>query len=204
MARFTCLITSGPTREYIDPVRYISNASSGKMGYALAAQAAKRGWNVLLVSGPVAQPAPEGVRVVKVVSARDMFNAVKKHFAQCDVLIGAAAVADWRPRTVSRVKIKKSIAAPVIRLTPNPDILKEMGRRKTGQVLVGFALETNGLIASARKKLLEKNLDLIVANKPGVIGKDSSEVLLIGAGGKPSKVRGSKTYIAKRILDAIH
>ncbi len=204
MPRFTCLITAGPTREYIDPVRYISNASSGKMGYALAAEAAGRGWNVILVSGPVPQPVPKGVTIVNVISARDMFNAVKKHFSQCDVLIGAAAVADWRPVALSRVKIKKSVSAPVIRLTPNPDILKEMGRRKTGQVLVGFALETSDLIAAAKKKLLEKNLDLIVANKPGVIGKDSSEVLLIGPRGKPSKVRGTKAYIAQRILDAIH
>jgi phosphopantothenoylcysteine synthetase/decarboxylase len=204
MPRFSCLITAGPTREYLDPVRYISNASSGKMGYALAAEAAKRGWNVVLVSGPVQEKAPSGIKIVNVVSALDMLGAVKKYFPKADAMIGAAAVADWRPAGFSCSKLKKSKTAPVIRLALNPDILKEAGRLKTKQIMVGFALETDDVAASAQKKLAEKNLDMVVANEPFVIGKNSAKVMLIDACGKQQSFSGTKKHIAKRILDAVH
>jgi len=204
MTRLNCLITAGPTREYLDPVRYISNASSGKMGYALATEAASRGWDVVLISGPVEREAPAGVRVIPVISAQDMCLETKKRFALCDIAIGAAAVADWRPLRFSRSKLKKTGSPPAIRLTANPDILEELGKIKQNQLMVGFALETNNLISSARAKLKRKNLDIIVANKPSAIGKNSSQAVIIDSLGKTTIVRGSKSLIAKRILDAVY
>jgi phosphopantothenoylcysteine decarboxylase / phosphopantothenate---cysteine ligase len=158
------LVTAGPTREEIDPVRYISNHSSGKMGYAIARQARLRGARVTLVTGPTALDAPQGVAVIAVETAREMRDAVLQQIAQSDVVIKAAAVADYRPKQRAGAKVKKSAAEFSIELEKNPDILAEIGARKDGRVLIGFAAETDDLVANATTKLTQKNLDMIVAN----------------------------------------
>lgn len=158
------LITAGPNREPIDPVRYISNRSSGKMGYALARAALRRGAEVTLVSGPTALDPPAGARLVPVTTAAEMRAAVLQEFPECTAVIMAAAVADFRAAALSKKKIKRSAAGLELRLEPNPDILKELGSRKNGKWLVGFAAETEDLAAHAEKKLREKNCDMIVAN----------------------------------------
>lgn len=164
------LITAGPTREYIDPVRYISNASSGKMGYELAKVASKKGMEVILITGPVSIKPPDGVKVVNVLSADEMFAKVKASLAKCDIIIGAAAVSDYKPSKIQKHKIKKQSSDTTIELTKNPDILGYLGRKKFASILVGFALETKNLLKSARLKLKEKNLDLIIANYADSIG----------------------------------
>jgi phosphopantothenoylcysteine decarboxylase/phosphopantothenate--cysteine ligase len=148
----------------MDPVRYISNRSSGKMGYAIAAAAGARGHEVVLISGPVALTAPAGVKVVPVVSAADMLPAVESHFEACDALIMAAAVSDWRPAVVSQQKMKKQNARMELMLEPTADILLTIRPRKGGRVVVGFAAETTEVESEARRKLAAKGLDLIVAN----------------------------------------
>ncbi len=158
------LITAGPTREALDPVRFLTNHSSGRMGYALAEAAYERGALVTLISGPVNLAAPTGVDVIKVDSALAMYEAVLARFDEQDAVIKAAAVADYRPETVSAEKIKKKDGDWLVKLVRNPDILAELGGRKTRQILVGFAAETNDVEANARKKLVAKNLDLICAN----------------------------------------
>jgi phosphopantothenoylcysteine decarboxylase/phosphopantothenate--cysteine ligase len=159
------LITAGPTVEELDPVRYISNYSTGTMGYALAREAVKRGYNVALVSGPVAITAPEGVKLTKVTTAREMLGAVKKNIGGSSCLCMAAAVCDFAPAKRSRSKIKKT-GKLVIEFARNPDILREI-KDVPGVFKVGFALETSGLIDKALRKLKTKGLDLIVANKAG-------------------------------------
>jgi phosphopantothenoylcysteine decarboxylase / phosphopantothenate---cysteine ligase len=158
------LVTAGPTREEIDPVRYISNHSSGKMGYAIARAARLRGAQVTLVTGPTALPAPHGVCVIRVESAAQMREAVLEGLQSCDIVIKAAAVADYRPRLRAEMKVKKGADHLAIELERNPDILAEIGAIKGGRVLVGFAAETEDLVANATSKLNRKNLDLIVAN----------------------------------------
>jgi phosphopantothenoylcysteine decarboxylase / phosphopantothenate---cysteine ligase len=158
------LVTAGPTREEIDPVRYISNHSSGKMGYAIARSARLRGAEVTLVTGPTAIAPPYGVRVVRVESALEMREAVLDHTEKSDVVIKAAAVADYRPKLRSGVKVKKHADNLVIELEKNPDILAEIGSQKRQRILVGFAAETDDLIANATQKLTKKNLDMVVAN----------------------------------------
>ena len=160
----TVIITAGPTRERIDPVRYITNFSSGKMGYAIAEEAVKRGAKVTLVSGPVSLPSPNGVERVNVESAQDMYQAVMSRFNDADVVIKAAAVADYRPKTISDQKIKKQTGGEVIELERTNDILLELGKKKEHQLLIGFAAETNNVEEYARKKLDSKNADMIVAN----------------------------------------
>ncbi len=157
------LVTAGPTRESIDPVRYISNESSGKMGYAIAKKAYEMGAEVTLVSGPTSIKAPEGVNLIKVISTQDMFDAVMAN-KSVDVIIKAAAPADYKPAQMSAEKIKKKDASMSIEMVKNPDILKTLGELKTNQLLVGFAAETQNLKAYALGKLNEKNLDFIVAN----------------------------------------
>ncbi len=169
------LITAGGTREYIDPVRFISNASSGKMGYALARAALKAGHQMTLITAPTALKLPTGTEIVHVESATQMFAAVKEHFGRCDCLIMAAAVADYTPVRPSKTKLKKQNTKLTLELKPTPDILKWAGRqKKSGQTLVGFALEDKDLHASAEWKMREKHLDMIVANTPGAIGADTS------------------------------
>jgi len=159
------LVTAAGTYEPIDPVRYIGNRSSGKMGYAIAEAAKKRGAEVILVSGPSALIPPEGVEFIGVESAAEMRDAVMEHFSEADMIIKAAAVADYRVRNASDQKIKKNDEELTLVLEKNPDILKELGEKKrTGQILVGFAAETQNLLEYAKAKLEKKNLDMIVAN----------------------------------------
>ena len=182
------LVTAGPTREEIDPVRYISNHSSGKMGYAIARAARLRGAEVTLVTGPTAIAPPYGVNVVRVESALEMREAVLGRLGTTDIVIKAAAVADYRPRLRSETKVKKGAAHLAIELEKNPDILAEIGQRKQGLVLVGFAAETQDLLANATCKLDGKNLDLIVANDVSMAGAgfnvDTNIVKLLFRGGR--------------------
>jgi|YNPNPStandDraft_1061719.scaffolds.fasta_scaffold11826_2 phosphopantothenoylcysteine decarboxylase/phosphopantothenate--cysteine ligase len=203
------LVTAGPTREALDPVRYLSNRSSGKMGYALAREAALRGAEVTLVSGPVALEPPFGVRVERVVTAAEMAEAVERHFPEADILLMAAAVADYRAEEVLPEKRKKGKAGWTLRLVPNPDILGSLGKRKKkGQFLCGFAAETENLKANAQKKLREKGLDLIAANDVSREGlgfdSDRNALLLLFAGGREERIReGTKAECARALLDAV-
>lgn len=158
------LITAGPSREPLDPVRYISNRSSGKMGYALARAALRRGATVALVSGPTALEPPSGARLIEVNTAAEMREAVLKEYPHSSAVIMAAAVADYHAVAPSGQKIKRGVGDLELRLIPNPDILKELGQNKDGKWLVGFAAETENLAANAQKKLHEKNLDIVIAN----------------------------------------
>lgn len=163
------LVTAGPTYEYIDPVRFIGNRSSGKMGYAVAAAAVEAGAEVLLVSGPCSLPVPAGVKCVRVTSAAEMEAAVREAYAEYDIVVMAAAVADYRPEQQAEQKIKKG-GGMEIKLVANNDILKGLGADKGDHILVGFAAETQNLAAYATKKLVEKNLDLIIANNVAQAG----------------------------------
>jgi len=195
------LITAGGTREYIDPVRFITNASSGKIGYALARAAQKAGHKVTLISASDLQP-PVGVDFVGVDTAAEMFVAVKKHFPGCDCLIMAAAVADYTPVKQAKFKIKKTEKSLTIKLKPTADILKWAGKnKKKNQIVVGFALEDRAIRTRAEKKLKEKNLDMIIANTPAAIGADKSMVQMKTSGSPWSKIENAtKIYTAKRII----
>jgi phosphopantothenoylcysteine decarboxylase/phosphopantothenate--cysteine ligase len=199
------LVTAGPTREFWDPVRYLSNRSSGKMGYALARAAARRGHAVTLVSGPVALPPPDGVRLVSVVSAADMKKAVDTAWPRTDVLIMAAAVADWRPRRVSRRKLKKRGGPPVLELERTEDILGSLAGRKGNRLVIGFAAETDRVLAEASRKLREKDLDLIVANdvsrKDAGFEVDTNRVALLAPDKRPRRwPLLSKDAVAERLI----
>ncbi len=197
------LITAGGTREYIDPVRFISNASSGKMGYALARAALRAGHEVTLVTAPTALKPPSGAEVVSVDSAAQMFAAVKTRFPDCDALIMAAAVADYTPARPSKTKIKKERGGPrpILQLKPTRDILKWAGHHKKGQIVVGFALEDRNLRANADRKMIDKHLDMIVTNGPAAIDAERSDVQIKVAGGAWLKLHGmTKTVIARRII----
>ena len=192
------LITAGGTKEYIDPVRFITNASSGKMGFALADAALKAGHKVTLIT----TIKNSELKTVEVVSADEMFKAVKKHFKKCDCLIMAAAVADYMSVKKSKIKIKKSDKNLVIKLKRTVDILKWAGKnKKIGQFVVGFALEDKNLRKNAEKKLRDKNLDMIIANTPLAIGNENTEVQIKIIGGKWVKVQSAgKTAIARQII----
>ena len=202
------VISAGPTREAIDPVRYISNRSSGKMGYEVARAAEYRGANVTLVSGPVALEAPHGVERVSVVSVDEMAEAVFSRMDEADAIIKVAAVADYRPRNRSEHKIKKKSDEMAIELEKNIDILKELGKRKKGQVLVGFAAETQSLSENARKKIEAKNLDMIVGNLVGDpssgFGTDTNIVTFFHPDGssEPFESMG-KDEVAHKLLDRV-
>ncbi len=166
------LVTAGGTREHFDPIRYISNASSGQMGYALAKIAYAMGGDVTLISAPTNLKKPYGITVVDVISAEDMYREVIKRAEKADVVIMNAAVADFKPESFSREKLKKSKEKTTIRLKPNPDILKKLGEmKKEGQILIGFAAESTEVIENAKDKLIRKNLDYIIANKLDVFSK---------------------------------
>ncbi len=200
------LVTAGPTQEPIDAVRYLSNRSSGKMGYALAEAAAARGAEVTLISGPVHLAPPDGVTVVSVRTAAEMREAVLARFEWADIIIKAAAVADYRPAETAAGKIKKSAEPLALALEPTADILSELGRRKGGRLLIGFAAETGDLAAEAKRKLASKNCDIVVGNLVGREGSgfeaDDNEVLIALASGEIVEVpRASKRAIADRILD---
>lgn len=203
----TVVVSAGPTREAIDPVRFISNASSGKMGYALAAAAARRGARVVLVSGPVSVDPPHGVEVVPVETSAEMREAVLDARRGAFAVIMAAAVSDFVPER-AEAKIKKTGGPLTLTLSPGPDILAELGRTKRGEVLVGFAAETGDLVANARKKLREKGADFIVANDvsgPGIgIGSDRNAVTILDRDGGAAEIgEASKAEIAEAILDRV-
>lgn len=204
------LVTAGPTREPIDPVRFISNPSSGKMGYAVARVAARRGAEVVLVSGPTALPDPEGARVVRVETAEEMARAVEGEAGGIDLFVGAAAVSDYRPASPAAHKVKKRDQDETLVLARTPDILAGLGKRFAGRadapVLVGFAAETDDVIAHAREKLKGKRCDLVVANKvggPGAgFGGDTNRVALVSQS-ELAEIEGPKEKVAEAILDWI-
>ncbi len=183
------LITAGPTREPIDPVRFLSNRSSGKMGYAVAAVARERGHSVRLVSGPVSLDAPAGVEVIRVTTAEEMLHALRGNVAWADALVMAAAVADWRPAEYSKSKVKKTAAAPELKLVRTPDILMALKALKGGRLFIGFAAETERLVEEAERKLMDKDLDLIVANDVTATDagfeSDDNRVVFVSPSGEP-------------------
>lgn len=205
------LVTAGPTREALDPVRYLTNHSSGKMGYAIARAARQRGARVTLVTGPTALADIDGVNMVKVVSAEDMLNAVMSRAGGCDIIVKAAAVGDFAPVTAAGQKLKKAEALTSIELRQNPDILDRLGKQKTsGQVLVGFCMETQQLMEHARTKLGKKNCDLMVANNlfdPGAgFGVDTNTVTILDIDGSVQQMDNMpKQELAHVILNrAMH
>jgi phosphopantothenoylcysteine decarboxylase / phosphopantothenate---cysteine ligase len=205
------LVTAGPTYEPIDPVRFIGNRSSGKMGFAIATAAAQRGAAVTLIAGPVHLPTPAGVQRIDVATAREMHDAVLDAFGGTDALIMAAAVADFAPAAVADTKIKRELVAGdrwSIECTKNPDILRAASERRKSQVMVGFALETNDELVNARRKLDVKRVDLIVMNNPNVdgsgFGSDTNTVTLLAANGTVEQLpQQSKLDVAHDILDRV-
>jgi len=204
----TVLITAGPTQEPLDPVRFISNRSSGKMGYALAEAAAQRGAQVILVSGPVQLAEPHGVRVVQVRTALEMHDAVIAHLSESSIIVKAAAVADYHLAHVPPHKIKKTAMRMSLDLDPTLDILAELGRKKGDRLLIGFAAETRDLIESARQKLESKNCDMVVANlvnqeATGFEADENEVVLVLRTGETIPLSRAPKRVIADRIFDQV-
>jgi len=206
---YKILVTAGPTYEPIDPVRYIGNHSSGKMGYAIAQELATRGAEVVLISGPVnLKPDHPHIQLVRVTTANEMYQSALTHFPHCHAAILAAAVADYRPKQVASHKIKRSENPLVVELEPNPDIAAELGRRKTNQILAGFALETDNHIDNAQKKLQTKNFDFIVlnpANDPQAgFMADTNRITIID---KEQNIETfdlkSKTEVARDIVDKL-
>ena len=204
------LVTAGPTYEPIDPVRFIGNRSSGKMGFAIANAAAQRGANVTLISGPVALGTPKNVSRIDVETAEQMFDAVTKQAKKCDVIIMAAAVADYAPKKPASNKIKKneSTQGLTLELQPTSDILRSLGAKKNGTVLVGFALETENEVKNAKEKLRKKNLDLIVLNSTrdegSAFGSDTNVVTIISKDGRTEKLsKMPKFDVAVEILNRI-
>ncbi|HTA67097.1 MAG TPA: bifunctional phosphopantothenoylcysteine decarboxylase/phosphopantothenate--cysteine ligase CoaBC [Bryobacteraceae bacterium] len=204
----TLLVTAGPTEEPLDPVRFISNRSSGKMGYALAQAAAQRGARVILVSGPVQIPEPTGVSVIHVHTAVQMRDAVMEHLADATIVVKSAAVADYHLSRVPQHKVKKTSARMSLDLDPTPDILAELGQKKGDRLLIGFAAETENLTESARQKLKAKNCDMVVANLVNQEGtgfeSDQNEVVLVLRTGETIPIaRAPKREIADRIFDQV-
>jgi phosphopantothenoylcysteine decarboxylase/phosphopantothenate--cysteine ligase len=202
------LVTAGPTHEPIDPVRYVGNRSSGKMGVAIAAEAVARAAEVTLVLGPGTVAPPADVRVVRVQTAEQMRVATREHADAADVIVMAAAVADFRPKAPAEAKLKKDHGVPELALEPTPDILAELAeRRRAGQVLVGFAAETDEVEGSGRDKLRRKRVDLLVANRVGRegtgFGSDTNEAAILAASGSERPLRRwSKRELAEAVLDA--
>jgi phosphopantothenoylcysteine decarboxylase / phosphopantothenate---cysteine ligase len=204
----TFLLTAGPTQEDLDPVRFLTNRSSGRMGYAVAEAAAQRGAKVILISGPTALETPAGVTRVDVRTAAEMLRAVEDHFARSTTAVFAAAVADYRPADIASQKIKKTAGEITLRLEPNPDILATVARKKENCLIVGFAAETGKVAENARKKLAEKNADLIVANDVTAEGTgfdvDTNIVTLFARDGRDLPLpKMTKREVAHRILDEV-
>jgi phosphopantothenoylcysteine decarboxylase/phosphopantothenate--cysteine ligase len=200
------LVSAGPTLEDIDPVRFIGNRSSGRMGYAVARRAQQRGADVVLVTGPVELAPPPGVQTVLARSAREMQRAVYKHKGRVDAIVMTAAVADYRPASPAKDKIKKREKTMSIELVRNPDILADLGRSRKGRrpVLVGFAMETGDPVAYAKRKLVEKKVDLMVANEAAVgFGRDDTQAALVARDGVKRLPPMSKAELADRILDRV-
>jgi len=207
------VVTAGPTREHVDPVRYLTNESTGKMGFEIARAAAARGFDVVLIAGPVALETPKGVRRIDVISALDMLQALEVEFEACDSLFMAAAVADWRPkRRLSgkwRAKDRGEETA-VIELVKNPDILatvtgaaadpRQRPLKKGSRLVVGFALETAGGPRRARAKLNRKGADYVVLNDPSALGADTTRVTLFGRDGSEQSLTGTKTAVARALV----
>ncbi len=203
------IVTAGRTEEPLDPIRYLSNRASGKMGYAIAQEAYERGAKVTLISGPSNLPPPSGLNFIPVRTAQEMLSAVRSAFKKADALIMSAAVSDFSPSVISKEKIKKEGEEIVLKLKPTVDILKEMGKQKKEKIVVGFSLETEDEIKNAKKKLAEKNLDLIVVNNPNVPGAgfevDTNQVTFIDKRGKIEKLPLlSKKEVASKILDKVN
>lgn len=202
----TVIITAGPTREAIDPVRYISNHSSGKMGYAMSEAARDAGARVILLSGPVSIPAPESVEVVNIETAEELFAATRAHIGLADIFIAAAAVSDYRPESVEQSKIKKSQDGMTLKLTRSPDILASVAALKDGPFTVGFAAETDKVRDYALGKLKSKQLDMIIANKVGkglAFGQDDNAVQVFWRGGEKAYPRAAKTELARDLTGLI-
>ena len=201
------LITAGPTREFIDPVRFISNPSSGKMGFALARAAIQAGHSIVLVSGPVALENPQGATVIKITSTADMFKAVNTEIESADVLIMCAAVCDYRPESVHLKKMKKKPENLTLRLVPTTDILREIGNNKKDKFIVGFAAESDNLIENAQRKIFEKNLDMIVANpiteNNAGFESETNRVTIIYRNENSENFEGAKTDLGKILIDRI-
>ena len=204
-----CLVTAGPTREWLDPVRFLSNPSTGKMGFAVADAAHERGWDVDLISGPVTLDIKSGVRRTFVETADEMLAACLDLFASCDFVIMAAAVCDHKPALFAKSKLKKSEISTILELEQTPDILAELGRRKaSGQNLVGFAAETNDCLSNGKRKLRKKNLDWIVVNDVSLpecgFASDFNEVTLLGRNGEIVPVDlAPKLEVARILLERI-
>lgn len=202
------LVTAGPTEEPLDPVRFISNLSSGKMGYAIAAAAQRRGAKVILISGPTSLALPQVDKIIKVRTAREMYKAAMDHYKKTDVIIKAAAVADYRPKVLAEEKIKKEGKKLYLELERNPDIIAEIGKNKGKRILIGFAMETQNLLANAREKLRKKNMDLIVANNLREAGAgfrtDTNIITIIDHQGKTESLgKMTKIDAAGAILDRV-
>jgi phosphopantothenoylcysteine decarboxylase/phosphopantothenate--cysteine ligase len=208
LAGETVLVTAGPTCEDLDPVRFFSNRSSGKMGYAVAEAAARRGAKVILISGPTTLETPEGVERIDVRTAEEMLRAVQARFSPASIAVFAAAVADYRPAESAPAKIKRKNEALTIRLEPNPDILATMAKQKGERLVVGFAAETDHVAENARKKLTQKNADLMVANDVTTEGAgfdvDTNVVTIFSRDGRDLPLpRMTKSEVAQRILDEV-
>jgi phosphopantothenoylcysteine decarboxylase/phosphopantothenate--cysteine ligase len=200
------MVTAGPTREALDPVRYLTNRSSGKMGYAVARAALEAGAEVVLVSGPVDLPVPPGARVIRVETAAQMRAAVQGELAGTDVFIAAAAVADYRPAQVAASKIKKQADEMQLGLLRNPDILAEVAAAEPRPFVVGFAAETNDVEANARKKLEGKRLDMIAANRVGAdcgFDREDNALRVLWPGGGEDLGSGAKAGLARRLVELI-
>ncbi len=206
LAGVNLLITAGPTRERLDPVRYLTNRSSGKMGFAVAAAAREAGAHVTLITGPVHLPTPAGITRINVESAREMYAAVHRHVAEADVFVAAAAVADFQPVAVAKQKIKKQGAALTLDLEPAPDIVKSVAEMSKRPLVVGFAAETNDVEENARAKLKRKKLDMIAANQVGdglAFDCDDNALTVIWPGGKLEIARAPKLTVARELIAQI-
>ena len=205
MKKIKCLITAGATREFFDPVRFISNPSTGKMGISIAKACRDAGWQTTLILAAAQAPAPEGVEKISAISADDMLRETSARFEDADILIMTAAVSDMRPKQRLSYKVKKQDLQMSVEFEPTPDILKTLSRRKKSQILIGFAAETNDVLAYAKKKLEEKNLDAIAANNvsnPGSgFASDFNEISLVFKGGEILDLgRGAKEELAKKLV----
>jgi phosphopantothenoylcysteine synthetase/decarboxylase len=197
------LITAGGTREYIDPVRYITNASSGRMGYALARAAINAGYSVILITAPTSLKTPKHAEVINVQTSKEMFKAVKDNFPKCHCLIMAAAVSDYTPANPSKIKLKKQNQNLTLELKPTTDILKWAGRNKKDKIVVGFALEDKNILENAEKKLTNKNIDMIIANSIDAVGAKKSALFAKIKGQDWLKIDADKSKSAKFIISTI-
>jgi len=198
------LVTAGPTREFFDSVRFISNPSSGKMGYAIAADAARRAHDVTLISGPVDLAEPPGVKVIRVIGAAEMFHACVAAFGECQACVMTAAVCDYRPARPLAHKLRKQGRPRQLRLIPTRDILAHLGTVKESRVLVGFAMEDRDARRRAKSKLMRKGCDAIVLNGLGNVGADAAEVEFLRRGGEwTGPLRGTKGEIASAVMDLL-